>query len=577
VAAVAAALAPMTSRAACTLETFEIPIRMIDSRPIATLGLNGTQVPMLLDSGAFFSLLTESIASQLHLPHMSLPHGMTVEGFTGRLDASLTRVDKVQFLKGEISRVQFIVGVNEVGGGAMGVLGRNFLSLLDTEYDLAHGVVRLVNPSRDCTESNLAYWAGDTPVIVAPLESTWNKDTAIRVTTRINGKAVKAILDTGASETSIDLPAAHRAGIADAAMTPGERVGGGGAGHARSWTAKVDSFELEGERITHNLLQVTDTRKDDDTDMLIGLDYFLSHRIYVARSQQKLYATWNGGPVFGRNTVDAASAGSQAAAASAAESPATADALARRGAASATRGDLAHALEDFDRACALEPRNASHFEGRARVYLAMQRPAEALEDLDEALRLDPTVADARLRRAQLRAVSGDRDGALQDLATLDATLPPAANLRAAMADTYAALDMPKDAIRQWASWMPTHEHEGSIDEVLNHRCWTRMLFDIELDEALADCRRAVDSDPDRADYQDSLGWIRLRRGEFSKAIAAFNRSLALKPASAWSLYGRSLAYLRSNDKTQAEADLGAARKIDARVDDQLRRHGLAVD
>ena len=32
--------------------------------------------------------------------------------------------------------------------------------------------------------------------------------------------------------------------------------------------------------------------------MLIGADFFLSHRIYVASSQRKLYFTYNGGPVF---------------------------------------------------------------------------------------------------------------------------------------------------------------------------------------------------------------------------------------------------------------------------------------
>jgi hypothetical protein len=33
-------------------------------------------------------------------------------------------------------------------------------------------------------------------------------------------------------------------------------------------------------------------------DMLIGADFFLSHRIYVARSQGKIYFTYKGGPIF---------------------------------------------------------------------------------------------------------------------------------------------------------------------------------------------------------------------------------------------------------------------------------------
>ncbi len=40
-----------------------------------------------------------------------------------------------------------------------------------------------------------------------------------------------------------------------------------------------------------------------DADMLIGADFFLSHRIYVASKQRKVYFTFNGGPVF--NLADA--------------------------------------------------------------------------------------------------------------------------------------------------------------------------------------------------------------------------------------------------------------------------------
>ena len=32
--------------------------------------------------------------------------------------------------------------------------------------------------------------------------------------------------------------------------------------------------------------------------MLLGADFFLSHRILVSNSQHKLYFTYNGGPVF---------------------------------------------------------------------------------------------------------------------------------------------------------------------------------------------------------------------------------------------------------------------------------------
>jgi predicted aspartyl protease len=328
VALVVLASEPRQAWSGCKLQSFEIPVRMVGSRPIATLGLNGSQVPMLVDSGAFFSLLTDSTALQLDLPLRRLPEGVRIEGYTGRVDAKLTRVSKVQFNGVEIPNVEFIVGVNELGAGIMGVLGRNFLSMADTEYDLAHGVVRLMFPKGECKDINFAYWAGDAPVNVVPLSTTWERDTAIRVAARINGVEVNALMDTGAT-TAVKLHVARRAGIKETDGVPIGRIGGAGAGHAQSWLAPVASFELGGEKVTNNRLQINDADGTDE-DMLLGIDYFLSHRIYVSRLQNKLYATWNGGPVFTKDKTDATD-DARYAAAPAIVAADDADALARRG------------------------------------------------------------------------------------------------------------------------------------------------------------------------------------------------------------------------------------------------------
>ena len=42
--------------------------------------------------------------------------------------------------------------------------------------------------------------------------------------------------------------------------------------------------------------------------MLLGSDFFLAHHIYVAYSQDKVYFTYNGGPVFDLNALPPARA-----------------------------------------------------------------------------------------------------------------------------------------------------------------------------------------------------------------------------------------------------------------------------
>lgn len=566
-----------TAFAGCDLQSLEIPVQLVNQRPIATLTLNGTEVPMLVDTGAFFSLLTDGVATRLNLKLRRLPQGFRVSGWAGAVEAKLAKVDEVKLQGTVLSGVDFLTGINELGSGIGGVLGRNFLSMADTEFDLAHGVVRLMFPKGDCKNNNMAYWAGDAPVIGAALEDA--DGTAIRVDVELNGVKATAILDTGAP-TVIKLRAARRAGVKEADMEVAGTTGGGGAGRVRSWTAEFKSFALGGETISNNRFRVDDVGGLSD-DMLLGLDYFLSHRIYVSRLQRKLYATWNGVPVFARaqsSAASAAAADSPYAAVPAAILPDDADALARRGAAAAARHDYTRALQDLDRACELAPRNAGHLRARARVHAAMKEPKKALADLDAVLAIDASLHEARFSRAWSRYAADDVAGALDDLARLDEALPALSNLRRDMANLYAEMERVPDALRQWDLWMSTHGNDAGRAEVLNGRCWLRARLGLELDKALSDCRQAIRlADVDHS-YHDSLGWTYLRMGDARRAIEAFDEAIALRPSEAWSLYGRSLAHRKEGKVAAADRDLAAARKADAKIETDVSKAGfLTVD
>lgn len=560
--------------AGCTLSKLEIPVRIVNQRPVGTLALNGTEVPMLIDSGAFFSMLQLSAATQLGLPLQRLPSHIRIEGYTGAIEAKLTRVEKVGLRGSELRNVEFIVGGNELGSGIMGVLGRNFLSLGDAEYDLAHGVVRLMFPKGDCDKVNFAYWAGDAPVIETALDNNnreGNND--IRVAVRINDVKMRAIMDTGAPRTALKLRAARRAGIKESDLTEAGRAGGAGAGRVRSWRGVVQAFELGGEKIANNQFDVDDADIIDG-DMLIGLDYFLSHRIYVSRLQRKVYATWNGGPVFARG--DAVGAyDTRFAALPEHLAPDDAEALARRGEASAARGELQRALEDLNRACELAPKSEANFLARARVHLAMRQFPKAQNDLDHALRLHPGLHEALAIRAALRAASGDRTGAQVDLLALDTALPPSSHLREGMAQVYVDLELVPDALRQWELWVNTHRADAHLATVLNSRCWLRARLNIDLKLALDDCKAAVSQERDQPAYRDSLGWTHLRLDDAKSAIKAFDAAIELK-ALPFSLYGRALAYQRQGNADAARRDLDAARKLSADIDDAVRKAGFPV-
>lgn len=560
--------------APCELVQLALPVTTIGRRPIATLTLNGVEVKMLVDSGAFHSFLSNATAQALGLKLYR--SDVEAWGYTGRVDTMATRVENTGLLGGKLPNLEYLVGGNELGEGIQGILGRNILAAGDTEYDLAHGEVRLSFPKGDCAKTNFAHWAGEAPVVVMPLRPEGDgRYRAPLVDVEINGVTTRTLMDTGAPHSALTLRAAQRAGISGAQLQEHGYVGGGGAGLAKSYLATVDLIELEGQKLRNNRLSVDAVGKRPQ-GLILGLDYFLSHRIYVSQLQRQVYITWNGTPIFDAQGADASSLDPRYAAAPPAVAADDADALARRGAAALAAGDARKALADLNRACELAPKVASHFHLRAQVLQRLKQNTRALADLDTALDLEPALHEARVQRADLRLAERELAGTHADLQALDAALPPQAHQRLAMARLYARLDQAPPAAQQYALWLDTHPDDSKRGDALRERCALRLRLDLELPLALADCQAAVKASGADARARSTLGWVLLRLGEADQAESAFDAALRL-----WSLpltqYGRGLALLQQKNSIAGQRDLDAARRSDARVDEQLQRLGLRWD
>jgi tetratricopeptide (TPR) repeat protein len=578
-----AVLQPAAAWGACELSRVEFPVTMSGPRPLVTARINDTDLNFIIDSGAFYSLMTPALAQQLKLHLRRGPYGMRMEGIGGSVDVYVTRVERFALQKSEFSNVEFIVGGNELGADAVGLLGQNFLGGADVEYDLANGMMRIVNPSKDCRDAFLAYWAGSQPVVEIELEPQRTERVSATIgTAYINAVKVRVKFDTGASVSVLSLRAAKRAGLmpGGAGVVPAGPMHGIGRREVRTWIAPVKTFTLGTERISDTHLRFGDVDLVD-TDMLIGTDYFLSHRIYVANSQGKLYFTYNGGPAFNLSTSSAplrpVSGSENAAAAPTDElsTPTDAAGYARRGAAFASRREFDRAIGDLTRACELDPGVAKYFLQRGQVQLRLGQRSLAMSDFDQALRLKPDDAEARLARARLHAFGGDPDSARADLIAADKAVASQADARWEIGELYMRLHQPDAALIQFDRWIASHEEDVNVARVRNSRCWARALLASELDKALEDCRAAVKSKPEHAPYLDSRGLVYLRLGRLDKALADYDAALRLDPKLAWSLYGRGLVRLRTGATEAGNADLAAAAAIDPSIGDEARRYGIA--
>lgn len=577
--------APAALAGECKVTNYgTLPIEMRGARPSTLVKVNGRETRFLVDTGAFFGTMSVATAKELGLRLEAAPAGLYGVGVGGSFSLQVTRVKELGILGGTIPDIQFTVGGSDVG---MPVLGANVLHAVDLELDLARGQMRLMKP-KGCDKTAMAYWDTDNSFQMAELTaSEGRRGRNARIKVVLNGKPVIALLDTGASSTVISRRAAERAGIdlTAASAVPGSSSMGFGRSTVKTWTVPVNTISIGTETIKRAKIQVLDGNfgapGDDGPDMLLGIDFILAHRIFVASSQDRIYFTYNGGPVFASGIAAQAAQAAAAAGPSTtggasalppaktgpAPGPAPAAALASaadhalRGNARVARGDLAGGIADLEAAVRLEPASAAHHAALGHARATSGLLSAALDSFDRALALQPDNLTALLARSGLRRATGNRAGALADADAARRLATPGTQASLQVAQLFMASDEPARALPLYDAWIGLHPDDALLPSVLNGRCWARALANQLVAGALEDCRRAIRRGGAQAAYLDSLGLVQLRLKDYAAAIASYQRALAKAPDNAWSRYGLGLARIRSGhaEAGQADLDLAAAR------------------
>jgi tetratricopeptide (TPR) repeat protein len=390
----------------------------------------------------------------------------------------------------------------------------------------------------------------------------------------INGVRLRAMFDTGAAATILSSSAAFHAGLRRdmPGAQPGDTTYGFGSRSIETWIAPVASLKIGDEELRNSRVRVGDIGA---VDMLIGADFFISHRVFVSNALHTLFFSYTGGPIFnlGAHRQGDPSGVAAAPAADGAE-PRTPAEFSRRGAVAAARNDYVHAIADFSRAIADAPNEPHYLRQRAEAYADSHQENKAAADIDRMIDLAPADVWARLVRARFRLAHDLKPGAKADLDVATAAAAPASDDRFAIADLYQGADAPEQAIAELDRWIPNHPADARRPEALNNRCWLRATLGRDLAQALADCNEALRLRPRRASYLDSRGLVRLRMGDLARAIDDYDAALALVPRLAWSLYGRGTARLAQGKVAAGNADIAAAVAIDGGIIGNARKYGI---
>jgi tetratricopeptide (TPR) repeat protein/predicted aspartyl protease len=571
----------------------ELPVTMIDMHPMVTAQINGVDASFIVDSGAFYSMLSSAAAAEFKLNSYPAPFGLFVRGTGGSASVSVAKV-KVFTLAGvPIHNVEFLVGGGDPGGGSVGVLGQNVLRIGDVEYDLAKGAIRLIR-EEGCKNVILAYWVTGTsqPFSMMDIEWTTPQSPHTTGTATINGVNIRVMFDTGAYTSVLSERAAERAGVRvdSPGVTDAGYTRGIGQHLVKNWIAPFASFKLGDEEIRNTRLRIGEPGVDT-ADMLIGADFFLSHRVYVSSKQHKLFFTYNGGAVFNLKpspAPDPASMPPSAAVAapapdappaeSAPDEPKDAAAYSRRGTAFAARRDFQHAIADLTQACELAPDEPNYYYERGIARRDSGQPIPALADFDHAIKIKFDHVPALAARAELRLQNGDAAAAVPDLDAADQAAAKEADIRFRLGLDYQHSDLMPQSVAQLDLWIAAHGDDARLGEALGNRCWAKALLGQDLKTALTDCNSALGrigkKNAGSAAILLGRGVVRLRLGDYDKSIADFDAVLALRPKSAWSLYGRGIAKIRRSKAAEGQADMTAAAAVWPPIADDFAKRGL---
>src|SRR6266487_5969350 len=206
-----------------------------------------------------------------------------------------------------------------------------------------------------------------------------------------------------------------------------------------------------------------------------------------------------------------------------------------RGIAYRLKGDYDRAIQDYSQAIKLNPKFAVAYNNRGVAHERKSEYDRAIVDYDQAIKLKPS-AESYFNRSNAQLGKSHYDRAIDDYNQAIRIKP----------DFAAAFD---------------------------NRCWARAVVGI-LKPALADCNEALRLVPNNAASLDSRGFIFLKMSNFDAAVSDYDAALRTDPKLAFALYGRGLARVR-NDDPSGEADMAAAKALQADIAEEYARYGMA--
>lgn len=272
--------------------------------------VNGTKEHFLVDTGGVASTISSSVVDALHLKRHELSRYTEVYFADGSRVKHYADVDALGIGRAQASNVKLLVMPEHSQTGMdtlQGTLASDLLRNFDLDFDFAGGKLNLISP--DHCKGKVVYWASAYATL--PF-SMWRGNDHIQIPVTLDGQKFTAIVDTGASRTSLLADTAR----SDFGLEPGgpgmEAVPGASDKTLGHYRHRFKALILNGVKVKNPLIVIIpdDMKKSfwshhteksardpvygvgiDPEPIILGMDVLRKLHLYIAYGERTLYVT----------------------------------------------------------------------------------------------------------------------------------------------------------------------------------------------------------------------------------------------------------------------------------------------
>lgn len=271
----------------CRVDTVaDLPLLANTRAPAVKASLDGSDVVLLIDTGAAISAVSSSAADRFALRGSLRSRSVLLDGIGGATLAPLVTVRHLGLGYGHARDLELPVlsglPASLQGLPVLGLFGADFMANYDVDIDVPNHHFALY----DLHQCGKRIEPFDPPYFQVPFHLD---GTAIRLDLKLNDTMLNAELDSGSSITTITEEDARRAGVTKTllASDPADTRLIGIDQHAvHAHRHQFGSLEIGSERMNNFHFAVADIAT---STTLLGADFFRFNRVWISYSRELLF------------------------------------------------------------------------------------------------------------------------------------------------------------------------------------------------------------------------------------------------------------------------------------------------